>query len=300
MKENLLIIGAGPNGVTGNLFKEKLKNKFNVLAPSSKELDLTNDSAVDKFFNENEIDYVVHCATFRPLHNTTAHFVDDILESNLRMYFSLARQSYKYKKMIYFGSGAEYNKTNAIVNAREEDIGRTIPIEPYGFGKYIMNEHCRHSENIVNFRLFGTINPLERCTKNVISNMCAKAIIGTDINLKRDCRFSFIDMADVLLLVETALQSNIIRHDYNITDGRTYLLSEIACIVSSISGKNISVKFQYEGLNREYTGSNLRILSVVNERFRFSNIEDSIKRVYDYYNQHRQLIDIENLDSRWK
>ena len=299
MKENILITGAGPNGVTGKLFKEKFKEKFNVLAPSSKELDLTNDSAVEKFFNENKVDYVVHCATFRPLHNSTVHFVDDVLESNLRMYFSLARQSSKYKKMIYFGSGAEYNKVKAIVNAREEDIGRTIPFDPYGFGKYVMNEHCRHSENIVNFRLFGTINPLERCTKNVISNMCAKAIIGTEIRLKRDCRLSFVDMADVLLLVEAALQSNIIRHDYNITDGKTYLLSEIAYMVTAISGKNISVKFQYEGLNCEYTGSNSRILSI-NEKFEFTNIEDSIKKVYNYYNQNKQLIDIENLDSRWK
>lgn len=98
MKETILITGTGPNGVTGKLIKEKLENNFEVLAPSSKDLDLTDDGMVDNFFANNQIYYVIHCATFRPLYNTTSHFVDDVLESNLRMYFSLAKHSDDYKK----------------------------------------------------------------------------------------------------------------------------------------------------------------------------------------------------------
>ena len=131
MKETVLVTGAGPNGITGKLIREKLANEYMILAPSSKELDLTNDDIVNRFFENNKIDYVIHCATFRPLHNTTKHFVDDILESNLRMYFTLARQSKHYKKMIYFGSGAEYAKTSGIINVKEENALNVIYLTKY-------------------------------------------------------------------------------------------------------------------------------------------------------------------------
>lgn len=49
----ILITGAGPNGVTGHLIKDKLSTKYDILTPSSKELDLTNDEEVDFSFVEN-------------------------------------------------------------------------------------------------------------------------------------------------------------------------------------------------------------------------------------------------------
>lgn len=297
--ETILITGAGPNGITGKLIKEKLCNEYNVLAPSSKDLDLTNDERVCLFFKENKIDYVIHCATFRPLHNTTMHFVDDILESNLRMYFALARQNSKYKKMIYFGSGAEYDKKYPIINIDETDFGRSIPNDAYGLGKYIMNEHARTSGNIYNLRLFGTINPYERYTKNVISNICVKALVFDEINLQRNCKFSFIDIDDVINIIKRILCSSLSYHDYNVTSGQEFYLSDIAEMISCISGKNIPVKFAKDGLNLDYTGSNNRLKKQM-EGLVFTPITDSFKKVYNYYSQNRELIDINNIDFRWE
>lgn len=299
MKETVLVTGAGPNGITGKLIKEKLASEFTVLSPSSKEIDLTNDEIVNRFFEDNIIDYVIHCATFRPLHNTTQHFVDDILESNLRMYFTLARQCKHFKKMIYFGSGAEYAKTSAIINAKEENIGREIPKDQYGLGKYIMNEHARKSDNIYNLRLFGTINPYERCSKNVISNICAKAISSNKINLRKNCKFSFVDMEDVINIVKRILHEDLQFHDFNITSGKEFYLSEIAEMISEMSDKHNPVIFENDGLNLEYTGSNERIVTQL-QNFDFTDIQESLKKVYDYYYQNQSLIDIDNLDSRWK
>lgn len=299
MKENVLITGAGPNGITGKLIKEKLADEYTVIAPSSKELDLTNDEMVNSFFENNKIDYVIHCATFRPLHNTTSHFVDDILESNLRMYFTLARQSNRFKKMIYFGSGAEFDKTSSIIDIKEEAFGRSIPKDQYGLGKYIMNLNTRASNNIYNLRLFGTINPLERYTKNVISNICVKAISGDKISLRKNCMFSFVDMDDVILLVKRMLREELCFHDYNITSGKNYSLADIAEIISKMSAKRNPVIFENEGLNLEYTGSNERIISQFTN-FQFTDISVSLKKVYDFYIQNQSAIDFENVDSRWK
>ena len=203
--ERLLITGAGPNGVTGRLIKEHFVGKYELITPSSSELDLTNDVAVSEYFQDKKIDYVIHCATYRPSLTSERHFVDDELESNLRMFFALAAQSIHYKKMIYFGSGAEYDKSKPIVNVSENEFAKSIPKNKYGLGKYIMNNYTLKSTNIYNFRLFGTINQYERFTKNVISNLCVKAIMGLPLELRQDCRFSFIDINDIIPLLDYAL-----------------------------------------------------------------------------------------------
>ena len=66
-----------------------------------------------------------------------------------------------------------------------------------------------------------------------------------------------------------------------------------------MSDKHNPVIFENEGLNLEYTGSNERIINQL-RNFKFTEITDSLKKVYDYYYQNQTLIDIDKLDSRWK
>lgn len=296
--ETLIITGAGPRGVTGKLIKEYFEGRYNLLTPGSADLDLTNDEEVANFFDSHHVDYVIHCATFRTTSVHDGHFVDEELESNLRMYFSLAAQSTKYKKMIYFGSGAEYDKSKPIVNATEDNFGQSIPKTKYGLGKYIMNMNAINSKNIYNLRLFGTINKYERFTKNIVSNLCVKAIMGLPLNLRQDCVFSFVDINDVLPVLDYALTNELRYHDYNLTSGKSYLLSDIAKIILSLSGRNDEIHYEKEGLNKEYTGINERM---ANEFHPFhSSIEEAVKIVYDYYYSIRKTIDVTEIDARWK
>lgn len=295
--ERLLITGAGPNGVTGRLIKEHFVGKYDLLTPSSSELDLTNDDAVATYFYNYKVDYVIHCATFRTTSIHDSHFVDEELESNLRMFYALASQSSHYKKMIYFGSGAEYDKSKPIVNVTEEDFGNSVPKNKYGFGKYIMNYYTRSSSNIYNFRLFGTINQYERFTKNVISNLCVKAIKGLPLELRQDCRFSFIDINDIALLLDYALTHDLKYHDYNLAMNKSYLLSELALIILRLSGRTDCVTFANSGYNFEYTASNQRMVKELNPHL--TSIENAIERVYEYYKSIKDSIHIEKIDNRW-
>ena len=298
MSRTLLITGAGPNGVTGKLIKEYFSEKYNILTPGSADLDLTDDQKVSEYFNHNKIDYVIHCATFRPSNTSGSYLFQDILESNLRMYFALANQSDRFQRMIYFGSGAEYAKTRNIEIISENDFGRILPKDQYGLGKYIMNEHCRKSDNIYNVRLFGTINPYESYKKNIISNLCVKAIWGKPLNLKRDCKFSFVDIADILPILDNMLYKDLKYHDYNTTMTSCYYLSDVAKIVKEIHNSDIDITFEKAGMNYEYTANNNRLLLEFNPSF--SSIEKSIQRVYDYWCSKKDEIDIESIDNRWK
>ena len=296
--ETLFITGAGPRGVTGRLIKEFFWGKYILLTPSSSELDLTNDEAVTSYFNNHQIDYVIHCATYRPTSTHDSHFVDEELESNLRIYYALAAQSSKYKKMIYFGSGAEYDKSKPIVDVKEEQFGFSVPKNKYGLSKYIMNTHAIHSFNIYNFRLFGTINKYERPEKNVISNLCVKAIKGLPLKLRKNCKFSFVDMEDLLPLLEFTLTHELKSHDYNLTNGTKVLLSEIGEIIASHTGRNIHMEFENTGLNNEYTGDNTRIRKECN--IEFTSIQESVNKVLDYYKLISETIDADSIDNRWK
>lgn len=260
--ETVFITGAGPNGVTGKLIKEHFIGKYNLLTPGSRDVDLTNDEAVCEYFDTHKIDYVVHCATFRPSSVGVSHFVDEELESNLRMFYALASQSSKYKKMIYLGSGAEFDKCKPIIEVSEEDFGRSIPKTKYGFGKYIMNSYTRQSENIYNLRLFGTLSKYEKPEKNVVSNLCVKAISNLPLSLRQDCRYSFMNMEKLPSIIDFLLHTDIREHDINIAIDQPVLLSDIAKMIIGFHQSGI-LKIEKEGMNLEYTANTSRMRKIL-------------------------------------
>ena len=296
--KTVLITGAGPTGVTGRFIREFLENDYVILAPSSKELDLTDDVAVRSYFDAHHIDFVVHCATYRSNISQTTHMVDEELESNLRMYFALASQSEKFEKMVYLGSGAEYDKSRPIVNIKEEQFGESIPKTKYGLGKYIMNQHCRSSKNIYNLRMFGTLNPYERYTKNVVCNLCAKAVMGLPLTLRQDVRFSWVDIQDVAKAIKYIFENEVRHHDYNIALKESYSLSDIASIVKQISGTSDSIRFEKDGLNVEYSCSTDRYSKDFN--IEETDLKQSICDIFNYWFTNKELIHINEIDGRWK
>lgn len=298
MKKSVLITGAGPTGVTGRAIREYLENDYVILAPSSKELDLTDDAAVRSYFDAHHIDFVVHCATYRSNISQTTHMVDEELESNLRMYFALASQSEKFEKMVYLGSGAEYDKSRPIVNIKEEQFGKSIPKNKYGLGKYIMNQHCRSSKNIYNLRMFGTLNPYERYTKNVVCNLCAKAIIGMPLKLKRDVLFSWVDIKDIARAIKYLFEHEVSRHDYNVALPKPYKLSDIACAIKALSGSKEQVIFEQDGFNNEYTCNTIPFYD--DFPIGVGDIQHSIEKIYNFWLTHKEQIIPDEIDSRWK
>lgn len=296
--KTVLITGAGPTGVTGRAIREYLENDYVILAPSSKELDLTDDAAVRNFFDTYKIDFVVHCATYRSNISQTTHMVDEELESNLRMYFALASLCEKFEKMVYLGSGAEYDKTRPIVNIKEEQFGECIPKNKYGLGKYIMNQHCRNSRNIYNLRMFGTLNPYERHTKNVVCNLCAKAIIGMPLKLKRDVLFSWVDIKDIARAIKYLFEHEVSRHDYNVALPKPYKLSDIACAIKALSGSKEQVIFEQDGFNNEYTCNTIPFYD--DFPIGVGDIQHSIEKIYNFWLTHKEQIIPDEIDSRWK
>ena len=292
--KTILITGAGPNGVTGKRIKEKLCGKYNLLTPSSKELDLTDTDAVDAYFDTHQIDVVVHSAVVAPSRGHDDSVIEDEVDNNLRMYYNLVRHSSEFEKMFYFGSGAEYDKSRPICDIKEEQVNERIPLDKYGFIKFILNTDAKKSQNIYNLRLFGTINPYEPYTRNVISNLCAKVVAGQELVLRRNCRFSFIDIDDVAKFIDLGIEKTLKYHDYNMV-GVTIELMELGDILPNNSLTCLGIRFENEGKSFEYTGSNARFLE---EGAYITPINESILKVFESLKT--QVIDADSMDSRWK
>ena len=56
------VLVTGSNGFLASRFKEYYKDKYDILALSHKELDITNEKQVYDFFKNNNIDIVFHSA----------------------------------------------------------------------------------------------------------------------------------------------------------------------------------------------------------------------------------------------
>lgn len=289
--KKILILGG--NGFTGRNLKEYLLStgKYIVLAPARQELDLLNEREVAEYLSSHPIDVVFHCAIFVP---RTLQEEQEILEKDLRIFLNLEKHSDKYKKMFYMGSGAEYDKSQDISVVREEETGRRIPENQYGFAKYIIGKMIENSSNIYNFRIWGLFGKYEDWWTTFISGCCCKAIKGYPLSIRQDVYFDYLWVNDFCKIAEWAIAHEFKYHTYNAGSGNRILLSEIAKYVKKISGKEIDIIICRPGLGKEYTADSRRLREEYGKDYH-TPIEDAIRNLYQWYEENEDIIDIQKL-----
>src|ERR1019366_10057507 len=99
------ILITGGSGFIGRNLVEQLASTYEVLAPSSAELDLLKEQEVREYLNTHGFDVIVHAATTRS--NRGLGAPADMLDRNCRMFFNLGRNEGRFGKMIHFRCCAE-------------------------------------------------------------------------------------------------------------------------------------------------------------------------------------------------
>lgn len=275
----ILITGSG--GFIGRNLKEAWAGKYDLLTPRSSELDLLDGPAVKTYLQEHSVEVVIHAAKNDTVYCKSASDYD-VLDHNLRMFFNLTSCSDYYEKLIYFGSGAEYDKRTSISMAKEEDIGHFIPGDPYGFSKYIMSRFTAHAEKIYELCLFGVFGKYEDYGRRFISSNLCSVIRGEPMSLRQNARFDYLYIDDLCCILEWFLHARPKHPIYNVCSGTPVELMDLAKMISEVTGKKHLPAVGTGGYQPDYTGDNSRLMKEMGG-FRFTPHMAAIEKLYTYY-----------------
>lgn len=270
----------GGSGFIGKNLIESFSKKYKVLSPSHKELDLLNTKAVDDFFNKNEIDVVIHGALVGG--SRKEEYKENALSKNLRMFFNIVRNNNKFEKMINLGSGAEYDKSKPIIEIKEEDFGKSVPIDEYGFFKYACSKYIEKENNIINLRIFGLFGKYEDYRYRFISNAICQNLAGLPITINQNVYFTYVYIDDFIKIIDFLIGHKAKHNFYNVGNGKKIDLLTIANIINEVAEKKSKIIVKSNGLNNEYTCDGKRLVYELGG-FRFNGITDSIKNLYSWY-----------------
>lgn len=290
IKKKILILGA--SGFVGRNISNylKMQRDYILLTPTRSELDILDERNVQFYMDRHKPNIILHVAIHNP-GNDPNKDKRKILDYDLRMFYNLEKYSGSYEKMIYCGSGAEYDKRFSMNRCKEDEIGLHIPEQEYGFAKYIINQSIRASQNIYNLRIFGLFGPYENWRKTFISSSCCKAIKDLPLTIRQNTLFDYVWIDDFCKVIHWFIENTPTYHDYNITSCETIDLYSIAKMIIAISRKELPIYICKEGMANEYSGDNQRLIKDIGVNL-FTPIQSSIKELYQWYLEHEDIIDI--------
>lgn len=276
MKKILL---TGSTGFIGRNILPLLRRNYDVKAPRRTELNIKDSDALGEYLKMNEFDIVIHTAIPNPISNNSDSN-EKLCEDALLGYLNLYKYKNYYNKLIYLGSGAEFDKSNDIVQVSECEFSNKIPKNAYGIAKYCMNLLTQSSDNIYNLRIFGCFGPTDASFK-FITHVINSCLDNKDIIINQDCFFDYIHVLDLYKAIEIAIENNLKYHDYNICSGNRYLLSDIAQVIKDKLNLKQEIIIKNKGLNKEYTGSNSRFQNEFPE-FKCMELSEAIDLQIEY------------------
>lgn len=276
MIKTILLTGTG--GFVGRNLGEHLKGRYTLLCPRSFELDLTDPDAVEAYFKNNKIDFVIHCGT-----TGGARGIEDpesCETDNLSMVVNLINSKYKDTKMILFGSGAAYDKSRDLKKVKESEIGKIIPKDLYGVSKMKIAKLAESRDDMLCLNIFACYGRYEKESRfptfAVMQNLKKEPII-----INKNVVFDYLYIKDLCRIVEQFISKFPKNRVINVTPNESISLFEIAQMVNKISGYKSEILFKEEGLNFEYTGDNTRLLSEIPD-FAFTSYENGLCELYSF------------------
>lgn len=290
----------GARGFIGKNTYEFLKQEkeYNVIAVTRDKLDLLNEREVEKFFKEQNIDIVIHCANQGGTRKSQNANID-IVKNNLKMFFNVERCIKSDMKMINFGSGAQYDKTRDLKKVKEEEFDMSVPKDDYGYSKYVMSKYIHNRSKkegkIYNPIIFGMYGIGEDYTYRFISNAIIKNILKMPIEINQNVIFDYLFIEDYKKILKRILEEEWSEREFNVTPTESIDLYHLAECINQIGGYKSEIVIKNEGLNYQYTGENSRLLNLLGGKFKFTPYQVAIEKMYKYYYDNKGLLDLDSV-----
>lgn len=271
MKRVLL---TGGSGFIGRNIKPILEKNTILFAPTRNELDLKNELAVREYIKNNNIEIVIHAANPNPVKNSLDK-PESMFEDSIRVFLNLYHAEDLYERMYTLGSGAEYDKSKDISLIKEEEQGRSVPYDTYGLIKYTIDKIIAGSNKQYNLRIFACYGPTDHESK-FITHCIRCCLRKEDITIRQDCYFDYMQVTDLANILVYFINHEPKFHSYNVCTGTRVLLSEIAHIVQEEMNIDNRIIVLKEGLNKEYTGDNSRLVDEIGN-YNFIGLREGIR-----------------------
>ncbi len=285
----LRVLLTGGNGFIGRNIQESfLSVKHTITAPRSYELDLTNTPAVDAYFRTHTFDAVIHAAA-KPGHRN-AQDPTHLLQTNLRMFENLARQSGRFGKLINLGSGAVYDSASDNRLVTETQIGQRIGADEHSFCKYVIHQRIQALPNAVDLNIFGIFGKYEDWTIRFISNAIGKALFGLPITLRQNRRFSYLYVNDLMPVLDYFITHHATHKSYNVTPDEETTLLAAARTVQHLTQNPGGIDVKQPGYGPSYSGRNTRLRAQI-PGLTFTPFEQAVADLIAYYQQNKHTLD---------
>jgi len=243
----ILIIGG--SGFVGKNLISGL-NKYEILYPTSSELDFTDSDKVKHYLNFHNFDVIINSAV-RGGRRTRIDTEKDFF-NNLKILDNILTFKQEKTKLITFSSGAEIYKQDTF----------------YGLSKKISTLLIKNKKNIKNLRIYNVFGEKGMKDSFVYSTI-EKCLKNEDIIIWEDLLFDIYYINDLISLVDLMIVSN--SEEYEEIDcvyEKKYKLSDIAKSIKDLTNSNSSILVEQNN-NLKYIGNykyipNLSLVSLEN------------------------------------
>lgn len=283
------VLITGGNGFVARNLREQLGEPFEVMAVGRSDLDLMEADKVYHFIKEGNFEAVVHTATYDAVAVGSTKDPALVLENNLKMFFNVARCQDFFKKMVYFGSGAEFNREYWVPRMKEDYFDCHVPTDQYGFSKYVMTKYAMVSDKIYNLRLFGNFGKYDDWRTRLIPNVCYQVITDLPVKIQQNKFYDFLYVNDLVRVVKWLMISKPKRKVYNLCTGGVIDYKSVAEKIIKISGKKKKLEMAVEGLGQEYSGDNSLLFGEM-KGFEFTPFDEALVSLYNWYDQNKEEI----------
>ena len=289
-----ILLTGGSSSVGRNLLESDLPVKYEIYAPRSRELDLTDSKAVRSFFQKNKFDVVIHSA-IRPGHRN-AGSLDGFMEANMAMFNNLAACRDSYGIFLNIGSGAVYDVSRDNRRVRETDLRPPEGDNLTTKYKYALHQAIERLDNFYDFNLFGFFGRYEDWEIRFISNAICKTLFDLPITLRQDRIFSYLWAEDLAQVLEHFIEKEEkpAHKFYNVVPDEEISLLQAAEIVADIAeqktGTRPEIRIAHTGMGRSYSGDNSRLKAEMPE-IRFTPYRIAIEKLYSWYEANKGMID---------
>ncbi len=256
------ILITGSKGFLGHHLVKRLKESYNLLLPSSSEVNVKDWEKLYGYVSDTAPDTIIHLAAVCGGIGANQKSPADFFWQNSLMALNVlgASSCFKIKKLITLGSVCSYPKFTP-VPFKEEDIWNGYPEEtnaPYGIAKKNLLVGCRafneqHGDNFIHLipvNMYGEHDDFDPQSSHVIPALLRKFIEGKENNSSHikvwgdgSASREFLYAGDCAEAIALAIENYNSPEPLNIGTGKEILIKDLVHMIRDVVGFKGEVVF---------------------------------------------------------